>query len=96
MLFIIEWLWADYMLYDYFKDRFMTKLDILGKQRLENEKQNLRTLTDTTIKRCNENTADNFCQYFRKGELKFLDELRDLQTNKSLKLLNSYNNSLSE
>ena len=94
--FLIEWLWADYMLYDYFKDRFMTKLDILGKQRLENEKQKLRTLTDTTIKRCYENTADNFCQYFRKGELKFLDELRDLQTNKSLKLLNSYDNSLYE
>ena len=74
----------------------MTKLDILGKQRLENEKQKLRTLTDTTIKRCNENTADNFCQYFRKGELKFLDELRDFQTNKSLKLLNLYHNSLSE
>ena len=96
MRLIIEWLWADYMLYDYFKDRFMTKLDILGKQRLENEKQKLRTLTDTTIKRCNENTADNFCQYFRKGELKFLDELRDFQTNKSLKLLNLYHNSLSE
>ena len=74
----------------------MTKLDVFGKQRLENEKQVLRTITDTTIKRCNENIADNFCQYFRKGELKFLDELRDLQTNKSLKLLNSYDNSLSE
>ena len=96
MRFITEWLWADYMLYDYFKDRFMTKLDRFGKQRLENEKQVLRTITDTTIKRCNENIADNFCQYFRKGELKFLDELRDLQTNKSLKLLNSYDNSLSE
>ena len=96
MRFITEWLWADYMLYDYFKDRFMTKLDRFGKQRLENEKQVLRTITDTTIKRCNENIADNFCQCFRKGELKFLDELRDLQTNKSLKLLNSYDNSLSE
>ena len=74
----------------------MKKLDLFGKQRLENEKQVLRTITDTTIKRCNENIADNFCQYFRKGELKFLDELRDLQTNKSLKLLNSYDNSLSE
>ena len=74
----------------------MKKLDVFGKQRLENEKQVLRTITDTTIKRCNENIADNFCQYFRKGELKFLDELRDLQTNKSLKLLNSYDNSLSE
>ena len=96
MRFITEWLWADYMLYDYFKDRFMTKLDVFGKLRLENEKQVLRTITDTTIKRCNENIADNFCQYFRKGELKFLDELRDLQTSKSLKLLNSYDNSLSE
>ena len=96
MRFITEWLWADYMLYDYFKDRFMKKLDVFGKLRLENEKQVLRTITDTTIKRCNENIADNFCQYFRKGELKFLDELRDLQTNKSLKLLNSYDNSLSE
>ena len=96
MRFITEWLWADYMLYDYFKDRFMKKLDVFGKQRLENQKQVLRTITDTTIKRCNENIADNFCQYFRKGELKFLDELRDLQTSKSLKLLNSYDNSLSE
>ena len=84
------------MLYDYFKDRFLKKLDIFGKQRLENEKQVLRNITDTTIKICNENTADNFCQYFRKGELKFLDELRDFQTNKSLKLLNLYHNSLSE
>ena len=84
------------MLYDYFKDRFLTKLAVFGKQRLEDEKQVLRNITDTTIKRCNENTADSFCQYFRKGELKFLDELRDIQTNKSLKLLNSYNNSFSE
>ena len=84
------------MLYDYFKDRFMKKLDTLGPQRLEDEKQLLRNITDITLKRCNQNSADNFCQYFRKGELKFLDELRDLQTNKSLKLLNSYNNSISK
>ena len=84
------------MLYDYFKDRFMKKLDTLGPQRLEDEKQVLRNITDITLKRCYQNSADNFCQYFRKGELKFLDELRDLQTNKSLKLLNSYNNSISK
>ena len=83
------------MLYDYFKDRFMKKLDILGQQRLEDEKQVLRNTTEITLKRCNRNPADNFCQYFKKGELKFLDELRVIQTNKSLKLLNSYNNSLS-
>ena len=74
----------------------MTKLDIFGHQRLENEKKVLRNVTDITLKRCNQNTTDSFCKYFRKGELKFLDELRDLQTNKSLKLLNSYNNSLYE
>ena len=96
MHFVIEWLWADYLLYDYFKDRFMTKLDILGQQRLEDEKQVLRNVTGITFKRCNENYADNFCQYFRKGELNFLDELRNIQTNKSLKWLNSHNNSLSE
>ena len=84
------------MLYDYFKDRFMKKLDTLGPQRLEDEKQLLRNITDITLKRCYQNSADNFCQYFRKGELKFLDELRDLQTNKSLKLLNSYDNSISK
>ena len=84
------------MLYDYFKDRFMKKLDTLGPQRLEDEKQLLRNITDITLKRCNQNSADNFCLYFRKGELKFLDELRDLQTNKSLKLLNSYDNSISK
>ena len=84
------------MLYDYFKDRFMKKLYTLGPQRLEDEKQVLRNITDITLKRCYQNSADNFCQYFRKGELKFLDELRDLQTNKSLKLLNSYNNSISK
>ena len=83
------------MLYDYFKDRFMTKLDTLGQQRLEDEKQVLRNITEITLKRCNQNSDDTFCQYFRKGELKFLDELRVIQTNKSLKLLNSYNNSLS-
>ena len=84
------------MLYDYFKDRFMKKLYTLGPQRLEDEKQVLRNITDITLKRCYQNSADNFCQYFRKGELKFLDELRDLQTNKSLKLLNSYDNSISK
>jgi len=93
---IREWLWADYMLYDYFKDRFMTKLDIFGQQRLEYEKQVLRIVTDKKLKRCNHNLGDIDCQYFRKGELKFLDELRDVQTNKSLKLINSYNNSFSE
>ena len=54
MRLIIEWLWADYMLYDYFKDHFLAKLDRFGKQRLENEKQVLRNVTDTTIKRCDE------------------------------------------
>ena len=76
--FLIEWLWADYMLYDYFKDRFMTKLDIFGQQRLEYEKQVLRNLTDKKLKRCNQNLGDIDCQYFRKGELKFLDELNVL------------------
>ena len=74
----------------------MTKLDTFGRQNLEYEKQVLRNVTDETLKRCNQNFGDMLCQYFRKGELKFLDELRDVQTNKSLKLINSYNNSLSE
>ena len=88
----LEWLWADYMLYNYFKDRFVRKLDELGRQRLEYEKEVLRNLSDITLNMCKqEPSADSFCQYFSKGEIKFLDELREIQRNKSLKLMRSSN-----
>ena len=89
--YFLEWLWADYMLYNYFKDRFVRKLDELGRQRLEYEKEVLRNLSDGTLHRCKQEPVANFCQYFNKGEIKFLDELRENQRNKSLKLLKSRN-----
>ena len=79
------------MLYNYFKDRFVRKLDELGRQRLEYEKEVLRNLSDGTLHRCKQEPVANFCQYFNKGEIKFLDELRENQRNKSLKLLKSRN-----
>ena len=89
--YVLEWLWADYMLYNYFKDRFVTKLDKFGRQRLEYEKEVLRNLSESTLHRCKQKPVANFCQYFNKGEIEFLDELRENQRNKSLKLLKSSN-----
>ena len=80
------------MLYNYFKDRFETKLDTFGRQRLEYEKEVLRNLSDITLNMCKQEPVASVCQYFNKGEMKFLDELREIQRYKSLKMLRSRNN----
>ena len=77
------------MLYDYFKIRFKSKLEAFGQQRMEYEKLMLRGLSNTTLMRCKKEPREKFCEYFNKGELKFLDELRETQRNKSLELLKS-------
>ena len=86
---IVEWLWADYMLYDYFKSRFKSKLEAFGQRRLELEKEILRNISDNTLLRCKQVPLEKYCEYFNKGELKFLDELRETQRNRSLQLLES-------
>ena len=82
-----DWLWADYILYDYFKEKFMKKIEIFGTQKLKLEKQMLRNKSEETMKRCKENNLDKDCNYLRKGEKAFLDEVREKQTIKSLQIL---------
>ena len=86
---ILEWLWADYMLYDYFKTRFKSKLEAFGQQRMEEQKTILRDITDSTLVGCKEESFKNVCKYINKYENPFLKKLQQIQKQKSLKLLQS-------
>ena len=93
---ILEWLWADYMLYDYFKSRFETKLKEFGKQRMVMEKAVLRNLSDNTLGRCDQEPLEKYCEYFIKSEMDFLDEIRDIQRNRSLQVLKSVDGEMTQ
>ena len=80
-----EWLWADYMLYDYFKEQFLQRTTELGQEKLAYEKEVLRNVSESTLRRCKKQKADRGCEYFNKGEISFLDEIREQQTNKSVR-----------
>ena len=86
---ILEWLWADYMLYDYFKSRFLSKLEEFGQQRMELEKEFLRNVSDNTFMKCKQEPQEMYCEYFIKSEMEFLDEIRENQRARSLQVLKS-------
>ena len=88
---IKSWLWADYILYDYFLEKFKKKKADFGQEKLMQEKTELRKTLNTTVNACNTNPADEFCSHLGKAEHPFLDEIRARQTLKSLKILNNKN-----
>ena len=75
------------MLYEYFKEQFLKRIESFGQQKLVYEKEKMRLISQRVINRCKKDKMDPVCEYYKKNEGEFLDELRDYQTNKSLQIL---------
>ena len=88
---IKSWLWADYMLYDYFLKKFERQKANFGYRKISIEKEILRSTYKRNLNKCKTNQSDKFCVNLDKGEKMFLDELRDKQTIKSLRILRKGN-----
>ena len=56
---ISEWLWADNLLYEYFKEKFLKQRTVFGLQKLKHEKQILEQATDKVKERCIEAKVEN-------------------------------------
>ena len=56
---ISEWLWADYLLYEHFKNKFLKKREAFGLQKLENDKRILKEAIDTVKDRCIKGKVEN-------------------------------------
>ena len=54
-----EWLWADYVLYDHFKEKFAREIETFGRHRLEHEKEILKRAIDYKKEVCIEAQVDN-------------------------------------
>ena len=54
-----EWLWADYVLYDHFKEKFAKEIETFGRHRLEHEKEILKRAIDYKKETCIEAEVDN-------------------------------------
>ena len=53
-----EWLWAEFKLYDFFRERFLEKVDDYGKERMEKDKERLKAANQR---------LEHDCFYRRKG-----------------------------
>ena len=56
---ISEWLWADYLFYEYFKSKLLMQRKIFGLQNLEQGKQILKQAIDKVKGRCIEAKVEN-------------------------------------
>ena len=56
---ISEWLWADNLLYEYFKKIFLNQRKAFGLQKLKHEKQILEKASNKVKKRCIEAKVEN-------------------------------------
>ena len=86
-----SWLWADYILYDYFLKKFEKKKADFGHEKMIQEREKLRWTYNTETDECKSTPSDKLCVNLGKGEKLFLDELRERQTSKSLKILKTRN-----
>ena len=88
---IRSWLWADYILYDYFLKKFEWKKANFGHQKMLAERKKLRRTYNERTNKCKSNPSDRFCVHLRMGEFKFLDEIRARQTKKCINILQRKN-----
>ena len=58
-VYISEWLWADYLLYDHFKQKFIKERESYGLSQLNHEKEILKRATEHVKQRCIEAQVDN-------------------------------------
>ena len=68
----------------------MDRVKVFGRQELDVEKEMLQKVSLQAMNECSSSrkkSSGYFCDYYKKGELKFLDEVREIQRNKSLEIL---------
>ena len=54
-----EWLWADYQLYIYFKEKFEKTIGAIGTNYLQSELEQLQYLNNNLKERCQAEVVDN-------------------------------------
>ena len=89
----LDWLWQDYILYEYYKRKFLKRIKAFGREKIDAEKENLRKTFNQTIIQCHQpendaisKSAGHFCGYYETREFRMIDEVRDLQRKKSLEV----------
>ena len=94
LFFALEWLWQDYILYDYYKTKFAERVEAFGRARIDAEKGVLRQTLSDAIRQCHEpndtrsDATNHFCNYYKKDELQMLFKLREVQEKKLLEVSN--------
>ena len=90
----LEWLWQDYILYDYYKNKFLKRIEAFGWTNVNAGRQNLRNTLYRAISQCHQpanitlsRSFRHFCAYYQKDEYQMVDEVRDIQRKKSLELI---------
>ena len=80
-------------MYDYYKNKFLLRINGFGRENIDAEKENLRSTFQKTIRQCHQPENDamsksvrHFCAYHKTSELQMIDEVRDLQRKKSLEI----------
>ena len=91
-LFTLDWLWQDYILYEYYKAKLVKRVEAFGRERVETEKVLLRRTLSRAISECHKphdtapNATSHFCNYYKKDELQMLVEVRDAQQKRCMKI----------
>ena len=70
----------------------MDRVQAFGRQELDVEKEILQKVSLQAMNECSNSrktSSGYFCNYYKKGELNFLDDVREIQRNKSLEILRS-------
>ena len=82
---------ADYVLYDYFKNKFEKELEIFGRRKLEYENDILGEQIDRVAKQCETNSASTkeSCEVYTMDPGKFVEIVRTDQKIRSLVKLRS-------
>jgi len=105
-----KWMWGDYMLYDYFNEKFQQEIDAFGADKMKHELEILKHSNEEVQSQCvakqvsNEelnpedrlhghgvlgytiNTENKDCVFMAMKEIKFLNILRTLQTERASKI----------
>ena len=85
----LEWLWADYQLYNHFKRIYLNKIKRYGRAKLELEKQILKNETHWAWIYCQSNTPNESCKYYKVTEGYLLNIVRSRQKAERLNKLQS-------
>ena len=85
---ILEWLWADYLLYDHFKQKFSGIVQKYGRKRLDLEKEILRKEAHLEEIRCRaKQWKGDTCKFYKMHEVTFLDIFRKKQMLQRIEML---------